>query len=114
MCKPGASILYNGMPELETEFIGTQRIAVIQEVIRLLNSAGRGGLMRNEQFDELLNSMYEMDRIVQGELAPGRVTRFTEPDIKQVRMNTGLSQKQFAAMTDVSKHLRRCHDRAQH
>ena len=39
---------------------------------------------------------YEMDRIVHGELAPGRVTRFTEPEVKQIRMNTGLSQKQFA------------------
>ena len=36
--------------------------------------------MKNEQFNELLKSMHEMDRIVQGELAPGRVTRFTEPE----------------------------------
>ena len=42
--------------------------------------------MKNEQFDELLKSMYEMDRIVQGELEPGRVTRFTEPEVKQIRM----------------------------
>ena len=54
--------------------------------------------MKNEQFDELLKSMYEMDRIVQGELEPGRVTRFTEPEVKQIRMNTGLSQKQFTAL----------------
>ena len=51
--------------------------------------------MKNEQFNELLKSMHEMDRIVQGELAPGRVTRFTEPEVKQIRMNTGFSQKQF-------------------
>ena len=56
--------------------------------------------MKNEQFDELLNSMHEMDRIVQGELAPGRVTRFTEPEVKQIRENTGL--------------LMRRHDRTQH
>ena len=35
--------------------------------------------MKNERFNELLKSMQEMDRIVQGELAPGRVTRFTRP-----------------------------------
>ena len=58
--------------------------------------------MKNEQFDELLKSMHEMDRIVQGELAPGRVTRFTEPEVKQIRMNTGLSQKQFTALTGIS------------
>ena len=38
--------------------------------------------MKNEQFDDLLKCMQEMDRIVQGELAPGRVTRFTESEVK--------------------------------
>ena len=47
--------------------------------------------MKNELFKGLLKSMHEMDRIVHGELAPGRVTRFTEPEVKQIRMNTGLS-----------------------
>ena len=42
--------------------------------------------MKNELFKGLLKSMYEMDRIVQGELEPGRVTRFTEPEVKQIRM----------------------------
>ena len=45
--------------------------------------------MKNELFKGLLKSMHEMDRIVQGELAPGRVIRFTEPEVKQIRMNTG-------------------------
>ena len=56
--------------------------------------------MKNELFNDLLKSMHEMDRIVQGELAPGRVTRFTEPEVKQIRENTGL--------------LRKRHDRTQH
>ena len=50
--------------------------------------------MKNELFNELLTSIHEMDRIVQGDLALGRVTRFTEPEIRQIRENTGLSQKQ--------------------
>ena len=58
--------------------------------------------MKNELFKGLLKSMHEMDRIVQGELAPGRVIRFTEPEVKQIRMNTGLSQKQFTALTGIS------------
>ena len=41
--------------------------------------------MKKELFNELLKSMHEMDRIVRGELAPGRVTRFTEPEIRQIR-----------------------------
>ena len=56
--------------------------------------------MKNEQFDELLKNIHEMDRIVQSESAPGRVTRFTESEVKQMRENTGL--------------LRRHHDRSQH
>ena len=58
--------------------------------------------MKNELFNELLKSMHEMDRIVQGELASGRVIRFTEPEVKQIRMKTGPSQKQFAALTGIS------------
>ena len=59
--------------------------------------------MKNELFNELLNSMHEMDRIIQGDLAPGRVTRFTEPGVRHIRENTGLSQKQFASLIGVSK-----------
>ena len=59
--------------------------------------------MNNELFNDLLKSMHEMDRIVHGELAPGRVIWFTEPEVKQIRMKTGLSQKQFAALIGVSK-----------
>lgn len=50
--------------------------------------------MKNELFNELLKSVQEMDRIVHGELAPGRVTRFTEFEVRQIRENTDLSQKQ--------------------
>ena len=39
--------------------------------------------MKNELFNELLESMHEMDRIVHGELAPGTVIRFTEPEVKR-------------------------------
>ena len=59
--------------------------------------------MKNEMFNELLKSMREMDRIVQGELVPGRVTRFSEPEVKHIREKTGLSQKHFAALVGVSK-----------
>ena len=58
--------------------------------------------MKNELFNDLLKSMHEMDRIVHDKLAPGRVTRFTEPEVKQIRMNTGLSQKQFTALIGIS------------
>ena len=57
--------------------------------------------MKNELFNELLKSMHEMDRIVRGDLTPGRVIRFTEPEVKQIRMNTSLSKKQFAAKRSI-------------
>ena len=59
--------------------------------------------MKKELFNELLESMHEMDRIVRGELPPGRVTRFSEPEVRQIREKTGLSQKHFAALVGVSK-----------
>lgn len=59
--------------------------------------------MKKEMFNELLESMHEMDRIVRGELPPSRVTRFSEPEVRQIREKTGLSQKHFAALVGVSK-----------
>jgi len=59
--------------------------------------------MKKELFNELLQSMHEMDRIVRGEAPPSRVTRFSEPEVKQIREKTGLSQKHFAALVGVSK-----------
>lgn len=59
--------------------------------------------MKNEMFDELLASVQEMDKIVQGKKAAARVTEFPEPEVKLIREKVGLSQNRFAMLIGVSK-----------
>ena len=59
--------------------------------------------MKNELFKELLESVQEMDEIVQGKKAAAKVTEFPEPEAKSIREKTGLSQNQFAMLIGVSK-----------
>jgi len=59
--------------------------------------------MNKTSFDELMNSVKEMDRIVHGHKTASRTTRFTDPEVKGIREKTGLSQIRFAALIGVSK-----------
>jgi len=59
--------------------------------------------MKNEMFNELLASVQEMDEIVQGKKAAAKVTEFPEPEVKDIREKTGLSQVRFASLIGVSK-----------
>lgn len=59
--------------------------------------------MKNEMFDELLASVQEMDKIVQGKKAAARVSEFPEPEVKAIREKVGLSQNRFAMLIGVSK-----------
>lgn len=59
--------------------------------------------MSETDFDALLASVEEMDQIVRGKKKPSRVTEFEEPQVKEIREQTGLSQVRFAAMIGVSK-----------
>ncbi|MDA0791143.1 MAG: NadS family protein [Proteobacteria bacterium] len=51
----------------------------------------------------LLASVEEMDEIVRGTKKASRVTEFAEPQAKEIREQTGLSQVRFAALIGVSK-----------
>ncbi|MCH9691671.1 MAG: helix-turn-helix domain-containing protein [Gammaproteobacteria bacterium] len=59
--------------------------------------------MHKEQFDELLASVQEMDKIAQGKKTAARVTKFPEPEVKSIREKMGLSQNRFAMLIGVSK-----------
>ena len=59
--------------------------------------------MKDDTFNELLASVQEMDRIVQGKQAAARVTGFPEPEVKLIREKVGLSQSRFATLIGVSK-----------
>lgn len=52
-------------------------------------------------FDDLLESVVQMDEIVRGERAPSREFRIDAAQVKEVRAATGLSQDKFAKIIDV-------------
>lgn len=52
-------------------------------------------------FDDLLESVQQMDEIVRGERTPSREFRVDAVRVKEVRAATGLSQDKFARIIDV-------------
>ncbi len=59
--------------------------------------------MDDNDFNELLSSVQEMDRIVKKNAESSRVTEFAEPEVKSIRYKIGLSQTRFAGLIGVSK-----------
>ncbi|KAB0505539.1 helix-turn-helix domain-containing protein [Pseudomonas moorei] len=52
-------------------------------------------------FDELMESVQQMDEIVRGERRPSREFRVDALQVKEIRKATGLTQAKFAALIDV-------------
>ncbi|WP_300726791.1 NadS family protein [Pseudomonas sp.] len=52
-------------------------------------------------FDELMESVQQMDEIVRGERQPSREFHVDALQVKQIRKATGLTQAKFAALIDV-------------
>ena len=59
--------------------------------------------MNDEMFDELLESVKEMDQISKGKKKASRRFPFKVPEVRKIREQTGLSQTQFARLIGVSK-----------
>jgi len=59
--------------------------------------------MNKANFDELLQSVEEMDAIAAGKRKPARKFEFSDPGVKHVREKIGLSQAKFAMLIGVSK-----------
>lgn len=59
--------------------------------------------MKDEMFNELLESVKEMDKIAKGKKKASRRFTFKEPEVKTIREETGLSQTHFARLIGVSK-----------
>ncbi|MFV3289503.1 helix-turn-helix domain-containing protein [Pseudomonas sp. NY11955] len=55
----------------------------------------------NRFFDELLESVHQMDEIVQGRCLPSREFEIDALQVRNIRMATGLTQARFAEMIDV-------------
>ncbi len=58
--------------------------------------------MRNEDFEELVESVKEAGGIMRGEIKPSRRIEVTSLDIKAIREGTKKSQNEFALMIGVS------------
>ncbi len=59
--------------------------------------------MKDRMFNELLESVKEMDQIRRGKKKPSRRFAIKEPEVKTIREQTGLSQADFARLIGVSK-----------
>ena len=58
--------------------------------------------MRNTDFDKLLESVRQAGQIKKGMLKPGRVFKFTAPNVKAIRRKLHVSQSEFAGMIGVN------------
>jgi putative transcriptional regulator len=59
--------------------------------------------MKDKLFNELLESIQEIDAIARGKKKPARTFHYLEPEMKAIRERTGLSQTRFAQLIGVSK-----------
>lgn len=57
--------------------------------------------MDDKLFKELLTSVKEAGAISRGELTPGRITTFPEPDVRRIRKRYALSQERFARLLGI-------------
>ncbi len=57
--------------------------------------------MKNELFEELLGSVREAGQIRRGERRAERVTREEDLDVRKIRKNMGLTQKQFSVLMGI-------------
>jgi len=58
--------------------------------------------MKQELFEELLESVKQGGSIMRGEMKPGRDFKFDQPDVQLIRKNYGLSQEKFAKLLGIS------------
>lgn len=58
--------------------------------------------MKQELFEELLESVKEAKAIMDGEKEPSRIFIFDELNVKAIREQFGLSQSKFASLLGIS------------
>ena len=58
--------------------------------------------MKDELFQELLESVKQGAAIMKGELPPSRTFEFPETEVHALREQFGLSQKKFASLVGIS------------
>ena len=58
--------------------------------------------MKEEMFNELVESVKQAKAIMRGEMEPSRQFVYETPDVKQIRAKLGLTQTDFAALMGIS------------
>lgn len=58
--------------------------------------------MKEEMFQELLQSVRDAGSIMRGEMEPSRVFVVEKPDVRAIRSKLGISQPEFARMLGIS------------
>ena len=58
--------------------------------------------MKNEHFNELIESVKEAGKIMRGETEVSRIYETPEPDVKAIREGLGFSQSKFANLIGVN------------
>lgn len=58
--------------------------------------------MKDELFEELLESIDQADAIARGKAAPSRAFELPSPDVQALREGYGLTQDRFAALLGIS------------
>jgi len=58
--------------------------------------------LKDELFEELLKSVKQGGAIIRGEMKPGRVFEFDQPNVPLIRKKYGLSQEKFAKLLGIS------------
>ncbi len=58
--------------------------------------------MKEEMFEELLESVRQAGAIMRGEMEPSRVFVVETPDVKSIRARFGISQTEFASLLGIS------------
>jgi putative transcriptional regulator len=58
--------------------------------------------MKEELFNELLESIKEGEQIIRGKKKASRIFHFDQPDVQAIRKKYGLSQEKFATLLGIS------------
>ena len=58
--------------------------------------------MKDELFDELLESVKQADAVIHGKAGASRVFKYPDPEVRAIRDRTGLSQDKFAMLIGVN------------
>ena len=58
--------------------------------------------MKEELFNELMESVTQGGKILKGKMAPSREYDFATPDVRAIREKYGLSQTKFAKLLGIS------------